>query len=689
MISLLVIILMSSLLSAAKKVNVKDLPQKYQDWLKHTRYIMHDQEREVFLQLSTDYERDLFIQSFWKQRDPTPGTSQNEFKEEHLNRFLYANKHFSRSSSREGWMTDMGKFYIILGPPVSIERFPSTKGLYPCEVWSYYGDLSKGLPSHFCLVFFQRGGAGEYKLYNPISDGPASLLIDGKRMDPFNYEALYEKILEVAPTLASISLSMVPGDIPFNWQPSTQNVTILANILDFPKKEVNPVYSTHFLEYKGVVSTEYLLNYVESNAHVAFIQDPIMRINFLHFSIAPESISIDYYEPKDQYFCNYTLSVSLKKEADTIFQYSKEFPFYFSSQDLESVKSNGISIEDAFPVVAGEYELDILLQNSVGKEFCVFEEKIVVPQDSEFPQINGPFLGYNFQDHGIQTHMPFKSLDKKLLVDPKNTFALNDSLALVFSLTNLTENLWREGEIQILISGLREQNPSQKSLALKLKDYPYKRVLSIDHLFPARELVPDYYEMKLTFVDGMGKVIDEKREKFVVSLAEAVSHPIARTNALPLHNNFLFYYMLAYQYDKLKDYEKAELNYERAFSLNTNYTRGVVEYSNFLLKRKKFARSLELIEKVKEDEKLKFDYYLIKGQAQMGMREYEKAIDNLLKGNMIYNSDIRLLNSLGICYYRMDQKSKALEAFKASLGLNPQQEEIKRLIAEIEKDSKR
>ena len=92
-----------------------------------------------------------------------------------------------------------------------------------------------------------------------------------------------------------------------------------------------------------------------------------------------------------------------------------------------------------------------------------------------------------------------------------------------------------------------------------------------------------------------------------------------------------------------------------------------------------------MIENIKEDESLKFDYYLIKGKAHMRMGRYEEAINNLLEGNKIYNSDIGLLNSLGFCYYKTGQKENALDALNASLRLNPEQPQIKKLIEEIEK----
>lgn len=45
----------------------------------------------------------------------------------------------------KGGMTDMGRIYIILGAPASTESFELTPGIYPCQVWYYYGDKAKGL----------------------------------------------------------------------------------------------------------------------------------------------------------------------------------------------------------------------------------------------------------------------------------------------------------------------------------------------------------------------------------------------------------------------------------------------------------------------------------------------------------------------------------------------------------------
>jgi GWxTD domain-containing protein len=667
------------------KLREKDLPQQYQDWLKLVSYIILPVEKEVFMKLQADRDRDIFIESFWKQRDPTPGTLQNEYKDEIIKRFQYANNFIKRGATREGWMTDMGRIHIILGPPASIERFEGVSGILPCQVWYYRGEKEKGLPGYFAIVFYQRGGSGEFKLYNPASDGPASLLIDTKGVDLTDPQQLYQKIKDFAPTLAGVSISMIPGEYPFNYQASPQANIIFSNIFQSPKKDISSSYATHFLEYKGIVSTEYLTNYIESNASMALVEDPFLGITFLHFSLSPKKMSIDYYQPRDQYYCNFKISVSLRSGENIVYQYSKDYPFYFPPENAENIRANGIAVQDSFPIIEGRYGLTILLQNSVGKEFSVFEKEVVIPAESNAPQIVGPVLGYKLQENKTVLHVPFKAMDKQISVDSSNTFSAGDDLALFFNVTNLDEATWKEGKVEVEVKGLREKNPFQKSFTLKLADYPFNRILGISSVTAAREFIPDYYEMKLSLKDGRGKALDEAAAQFIISPAEALPHSVTLAKSFPLSNNYLYFYSLAYQYDRMNEPQKAEANFQKAYELKPDYAEGIVEYANFLLKIKKFDRALEMAEKFKENEKLKFEYFLVKGQAQAGKGAYPEAIESLLEGNKIYNSDTRLLNTLGFCYYKTAEKKKAREVLNASLRLNPEQPDIRELIAEVEK----
>lgn len=684
--ALFLMFFMGSLLFPGQKLKEKDLPERYQDWLKHVSYIILPEEKEVFMNLGHDRERDLFVETFWKQRDPTPGTPQNEYQEEHLRRFRHANQRYGRNTPRQGWMTDQGRIYIILGEPTSKEIF-ETSGIFPAEVWTYFGDKTKGLPTQFNLLFFQRSGAGEYRLYSPTSDGPGALIIDKSGLDTTNHQRLYNKIYNLAPTLAGPSISLIAGQRSFNYAPSPRENIILADIFDSPRKDVNPTYATHFLNYRGVVSTEYLTNFVESQTDVALIQDPILSINFLHFSISPSSVSIDYFEPNDQYYCNYQLNVSVRKEDTLIFQYSKDFPFYFNPDRMELIKTKGISIQDSFPLIEGDFQMNILIQNSVGKEFSVFEGNIEVPEHTGAPKLVGLVVGYGLQDYPAHLHVPFKVVDKQLLIDSKSTISLSEDIAFFFSITNVSKELWETGKIEVNISGLRENPPSQKALTLDLKDYPSHEIIGINYSLAAKEFSPDYYDLKLQMVDGEGSILDEDTTNFIISPTEGVPHPVTMAKSFPLSNYYLFVYSLANQYDRAGEAENAESFYEKAFTLNLNYAPGMIEYAHFLLKIGKYQKSLNLIENVKEDENLSFEYLLVKGKAFMGMGNYSRAIENFLEGNKLYDSDIRLLNSLGYSFYKTGDKQRALEALRSSMRLNPEQEEIEALIKAIEKDS--
>ncbi|MGA2532236.1 MAG: GWxTD domain-containing protein [Candidatus Aminicenantales bacterium] len=680
------LILLPGLLFPQAKIKEKDLPQQYQEWLQLVAYIIQPVERDVFMKLVNNRDRDIFIETFWKQRDPTPGTPENEYKNEIIQRFQYVNRQFGRghSTTREGWRTDMGRIYMILGPPQSIEHFEASIGLVPCQSWSFYGDSRKNLPPQFILLFYQRGGIGEYKLYDPVSDGPARLLLDQKKIDdPMDYHALYEMILDIQPTLAEIAITRIPGEYNYDLSPSQRNNILLADILESPKKDVNPSYATHFLDYKGIVSTEYMTNFVESNAATDLIRDPMTGLQFLHFIMAPVNVSVDYYVPKSQYFCSYQVNVSLRVGEAIIFQYTRDFPIYIPDKNIDRIRANGIAVEDSFPIIDGKFKLIVLMTNSVGKEFSILEKDIVVSPDTGLPGIGGLYVGYRFETYQREIHVPFKVLDKKLVVDPRKMFGAADEIAYLFNIENLTEDLRANGEARIHIRGLRKDKPVEKSFSIKLSGYTFGRALSITQSMAAKDLDPDYYELTVSLVGGDGRVLDEKKDTFIVTTNAAIGHPIANAKGFALANQFLYSYMLAQQEQKIGQMDKAKALFEKAFNLNPDYKEGVVMFTNFLIEAKDFDRALELVERLRGDEKRQSEYFSLRGKILLGKGQYADALVSLTEANKIYNSDVQVLNALGMCYWKTGQKTKALDALNASLKLDPNQAEVKKLVAEI------
>ncbi|HUK26307.1 MAG TPA: GWxTD domain-containing protein [Terriglobales bacterium] len=161
-----------------KRKNAKALKQElsktYKKWLdEDVVYIITPEERQAFLQLSNDEERDQFIEAFWQRRDPTPDTEENEFKEEHYRRIEYANEHFA--AGIPGWKTDRGRMYITFGPPDEIDSHPSggsyerpieegggETSTYPFEDWRYR--YIEGIGQEVIIEFVDTCMCGDYHM---------------------------------------------------------------------------------------------------------------------------------------------------------------------------------------------------------------------------------------------------------------------------------------------------------------------------------------------------------------------------------------------------------------------------------------------------------------------------------------------------------------------------------------------
>ncbi len=151
-----------------------ELSKTYKKWLaEDVAWIITDEERKAFMQLSNDEERDQFIEAFWQRRDPTPDTEENEFKEEHYRRIAYANEHFA--AGIPGWKTDRGHMYIVFGPPDEIDAHPSggsyerpieegggETSTFPFETWRYR--YIEGIGQEVMIEFVDTCMCGDYHM---------------------------------------------------------------------------------------------------------------------------------------------------------------------------------------------------------------------------------------------------------------------------------------------------------------------------------------------------------------------------------------------------------------------------------------------------------------------------------------------------------------------------------------------
>jgi GWxTD domain-containing protein len=157
-----------------RKDYTKEIKGPYKKWLdEDVIYIITDEEKAAFKQLSNDEERDQFIEAFWQRRDPTPDTEENEYKEEHYQRIAYANEHYA--AGVPGWKTDRGRIYIMYGKPDETDSHPSggtyerpieegggETSTFPFEDWRYR--YIEGIGQEVIIEFVDDCMCGAYEM---------------------------------------------------------------------------------------------------------------------------------------------------------------------------------------------------------------------------------------------------------------------------------------------------------------------------------------------------------------------------------------------------------------------------------------------------------------------------------------------------------------------------------------------
>lgn len=135
--------------------SIQDLDKAIQQMV----YIASEDEMEQIKDAETKDEKVKRFLEFWKKKDPVPETEENELFNEYFRRIDYANKNFSHYT--EGWRTDRGMVFIILGAPNNVDRHPFDYDAKPYEIWEYY-NINRS------FVFVDETGFGDYRLITPL-----------------------------------------------------------------------------------------------------------------------------------------------------------------------------------------------------------------------------------------------------------------------------------------------------------------------------------------------------------------------------------------------------------------------------------------------------------------------------------------------------------------------------------------
>ena len=209
----------------------KQLAASYKKWLNHdVVYLIASEERDAFLQLNTDAERDKAIELFWEIRNPTPGAPLNSYKEEIYRRIAYVNQFFGTPGHDNGWNTDRGRVYITLGEPQQKAPYYNTRETRPMEIW-FYQNANPALPPFFSVIFYQREIGGEFRLYSPNFDGPDKLVTSSFAIN--NRRKAFHLIDEsLGREVARTTLSLIPNEpVDINGASSSLSSDLMLSVI--------------------------------------------------------------------------------------------------------------------------------------------------------------------------------------------------------------------------------------------------------------------------------------------------------------------------------------------------------------------------------------------------------------------------------------------------------------------------
>jgi GWxTD domain-containing protein len=358
------------------------LPERYAQWLhQDVTYLITDDEKKLFLQLTTDAARDSFMENFWKIRNPDPNAPVNEAKDVHYQRLAYANAHFGHGNAADGWQTDRGMVYITLGAPQQIQKYPATQELKPLQIW-FYENLSGALPVHFYLLFYKPSAAEDYQLYSPYQDRPQAL-IDSTNAINDDHTAI--KIIKdnINDEVATISISLIPGEpVELNDpRPSLQSDILLNNIRNYRNLPIiKEIVATRRMSDEDVTH-RVVLGEQFSDLSVISTRDPGNRssIRYLFRLLRPDEFSLSE-QPDGRYYYSLRLETKLTDASGKIVSQSTQpFSEYVPSDNFTKVKSKCFGVEGRIPAPPGRYQLSLVLTNLSTKEAFRQTRAVVVP----------------------------------------------------------------------------------------------------------------------------------------------------------------------------------------------------------------------------------------------------------------------------------------------------------------------
>jgi GWxTD domain-containing protein len=374
-------ILQVAVLPAFATNSARNLAPNYRHWIEQeVPYIISSTERKEFLALTTDPQRDSFIEAFWRVRNPDPNSESNTYKEEHYRRLAYANEHFGALRYGNGWRTAMGRIYIVLGPPKQKAQYHEQANVRPMEIW-FYGSETPALPPFFYILFYKQSTAEDWRIYSPRIDGPTALVTTGRAQSD-NAAALSLIRKSVGDEVARTTGSLIPTE-PVNFDdfsPSMDSDVMLSTIDNLPDHPLTKA-TLNANRMRERVTTSILTGDESMTIQSVVFRDEEGRqtLSYLLSSARPDPSIVGTRSDGSLYY-ELVLRTSLHAaDGKQLYQQEDELTGKLTAAQAEVTKKKIFAAEGRVPLTPGTYTVVATLTNNVNHVARRQQVAITVP----------------------------------------------------------------------------------------------------------------------------------------------------------------------------------------------------------------------------------------------------------------------------------------------------------------------
>ncbi len=479
-------------------------------WLEEiAAYIITKNEREVFESLRSPEERVQFIEGFWRRRDPTPETPENEYKIEHYRRLAYVNKFFG--SGRPGFRTDMGRMYVLLGPPDEIDSDPMGRQMhqYPTEVWIYRRPAHPRLPPNMEIAFVDKYLTGEYELsFNLLKDADATRQLEALIDEPY-HDAI--TIAEMRAWNFGRTGTVHYGD---GGLPEIERINELALVSQIPERQLQPLGAevrSKFSFGGGALEGERRIEFYRANDGRVTVPVTI-RVPYKDFTFLEKP---DQVESRIDVFGRI-----LGADGSVIDEFDRQETLSVPRDQIERLSKEFLLYQVILHSPPGEYQLELAVRDNASNTVRTATESLRVPDFSR-PSL---FLSsVVLADQIVKLDPPppagrkepFRFGEFEAVPNFTRTFSAKGALNVYFEAYNLALN--DQGKNALKLSYRFERDGARYREVPATYLYPTdQRQRSIMSAIPLKDFTPGGYAVLITLTDEVAAQSATIREDFLV-----------------------------------------------------------------------------------------------------------------------------------------------------------------------------